>query len=55
VDHEVHQCYSAIQGESQARTVRSAHGHDGAGGGPAARGPSPRPGPSCGAASCCDG
>ena len=47
----VHQRCSAIQGESQARTARSARGQDGAGGGMAASVPiSPRPGPGRGAA-----
>ena len=39
MDHAVHQRCSAIQGESQARTARSARGQDGAGGGAAAGGP----------------
>ena len=39
MDHAAHQRCSAVQGESQARTARSARGQDGAGGGPAARGP----------------
>src|SRR5438552_14387753 len=39
LDHAGHQRRSAIQGESQARTARSARGQDGAGRGPAARGP----------------
>ena len=38
-DHAAHQRCSTVQGESQARTARSARGQDGAGGGPAARGP----------------
>ena len=37
-DHAGHQRRNAIQGESQARTARSARGQDGAGG-KAARGP----------------
>jgi hypothetical protein len=32
LDHTCHQCCSAIRGESQARTARSARGQDGAGG-----------------------
>ena len=39
MDHAVHQRCSTVQGESQARTARSARGQDGAGGGTAARGP----------------
>src|SRR5712691_2316818 len=39
LDHACHQRCSAIQGESQARTARSARGQDGAGGGAAACGP----------------
>ena len=39
LDHACHQRRSAIQGESQARTARSARGQDGACGGTAARGP----------------
>src|SRR5437764_13828342 len=39
VDHAGHQRRSAIQGESQARTARSARGQDGAGGGGASYGP----------------
>ena len=54
LDHAVHQRCSAIQGESQARTARSARGQDGAGGGMAARGPlSPPRGPGRGAAGSC--
>jgi hypothetical protein len=39
LDHAVHQRCSTVQGESQARTARSARGQDGAGGGTAACGP----------------
>jgi hypothetical protein len=39
LDHAGHQRCSAIQGESQARTARSARGQDGAGGGAAACAP----------------
>ena len=39
MDHAGHQRCSAIQGESQARTARSARGQDGAGGGAAACAP----------------
>ena len=39
MDHAAHQRCSTIQGESQARTARSAWGQDGTGGGTAARGP----------------
>jgi hypothetical protein len=39
LDHAVHQRCSTVQGESQARTARSARGQDGASAGPAARGP----------------
>ena len=41
MDHACHQRCSAIQGESQARTARSARGQDGAGGGGAAAGGPP--------------
>jgi hypothetical protein len=39
VDHAGHQRRSAIQGESQARTARSARGQDGPSGIAASRGP----------------
>ena len=45
VDHAGHQCRSAIKGESQTRTARSARGQDGVGAGVAACDPlSLRPG-----------
>src|SRR6266566_3862123 len=39
LDHAAHQRCSTVQGESQARTARSARGQDGGGGGTASRGP----------------
>jgi hypothetical protein len=55
--HACHQRWSAIQGESQARTARSARGQDGAGGSGAAFGPPNEswPGPGRGAARSCWG